>query len=225
MSYTNTLQGNYRVFKRQLHFNSASTTIKIIIMDTAFEFRPLSQKVLSDVIAHQLPTGNGYEQNDRILTVTSSLENLDDITSTVTFDNESWGDSVGNFRYMLILLWNNINYLNSDIITCIDVGEERKTRVPEIFPTITINGQDYIGYINSLIAAGEICPGSERYAEFQEDMELYQLGEDDKLSKEALAEVIAGNARNREIYAPTPMEATPPKPYEEMAGSEHGCPE
>ena len=76
--------------------NFSSNTLKAILMDQTFVFDKDAHATLADVTSHQLPTGYGYTQNDKVLTGVVAVEDDNSDKATWTFDNPTWTANGGD---------------------------------------------------------------------------------------------------------------------------------
>jgi len=68
----------------------------IILMAEGYVFDRVNHKGYADVSEYELPTGNGYTQNTKVLTGVAITENDTDNRTEITWDNVSWEASGGS---------------------------------------------------------------------------------------------------------------------------------
>jgi len=82
-------------------------TFKIILMQDGFVFDQASHHCYADVIANELPTGNGYTQGDKTLTgVAITINDVADRVE-VTWNNAQWNASGGSLSASGAIIYND----------------------------------------------------------------------------------------------------------------------
>lgn len=111
-------------FKYVLLNAIAGHTFKAILMDTTFVFDRDAHATLADVAADQLDTGNGYTQNNKVLSNVAVTE--DDVNDRAQFtcDDPTFtasGGDIGPFGAMIIY---DDTDPNDAVVGCIDFGTD-----------------------------------------------------------------------------------------------------
>lgn len=105
------------------NLNITSDTIKIILMDDSFVFDPDAHATLADITANQLATGNGYTQDDKILTGVVASENDTEDKATWTFDNATW-TATGDIGPIGAYVLYDDTTSDDTVISCVDFGTD-----------------------------------------------------------------------------------------------------
>jgi len=82
-------------------------TFKIILMQDGFVFDQDSHHCYADVIANELPTGNGYTQGDKTLTGVDITTNDIADRVEVTWGNAQWNASGGSLSASGAIIYND----------------------------------------------------------------------------------------------------------------------
>lgn len=124
MAVTCVLSNHYKAQKDKGLVDHSSATHKLILMNTTFSFDKDAHATLADVTADQLATGNGYTQNDKVLTNPVVTEDDVNDKSKVTFDDATFTASGGDIGPM----GSAIIYLDDTdddtVVGCIDFGTD-----------------------------------------------------------------------------------------------------
>ncbi len=84
----------YLLATKQIDF--ANDSFKIILMATGYVFDQDSHSYYADISSSELATGNGYTQNDKVLTGVIVTEDDTDNRTEITWDDPNWTASGGN---------------------------------------------------------------------------------------------------------------------------------
>jgi len=102
----------------------SSNAYMIILMNTAFDFDPDTDATLADVTSSQLATGDGYTQDNEVLTGISVTEDDTNNRVHVTWDNVTWtatGSGIGPLGSAIVY---DDTTVDDTIIGCIDFGTD-----------------------------------------------------------------------------------------------------
>jgi hypothetical protein len=95
MAAAATVPAHYMYLLKTGAVNEASDTFKIILVN-GLTFDPATHTELADVTAYQLPTANGYTQNNKTLSGVSVVENNTLNKAQTTWDDATWTASGGD---------------------------------------------------------------------------------------------------------------------------------
>jgi len=99
---------------------------RIILMAEGFVFNRVSHQGYADVSEYELPTGNGYLQNTKVLTGVVVTENDTDNRTEISWNNASWaasGGSIGPVVGAIILDSTITTPVANAIVGYVDFGE------------------------------------------------------------------------------------------------------
>jgi len=119
-----TLSNHYKYQKDIGNIKHNSDVHKVILMNTAFAFDKDTHATLADVTANQLGTGNGYTQNDKILTTPTVTEDDVNDKSKVTFDDVTWTASGGDIGPSGAAIIYDDTTADDTVVGCIDFGTD-----------------------------------------------------------------------------------------------------
>jgi len=97
--------------------------IKAILLNPSFIFDQDAHATLADVTAYQLPTSNGYTQDDKTLANKLFTEDDENDQARLSCDDVSWtasGGDIGPFRFMILY---DGSSSDDAVIGCADFGE------------------------------------------------------------------------------------------------------
>lgn len=127
MAVTCTLSNHFKYQKSAKQISLASDTLKIILMDTTFAFDRDAHATLADVISspsHELPTGNGYTQQNKTLSGGTLTEDDANDRAYRTFDNVTWTASGGDIGPTGAAVIYDDTTSDDTVVGCIDFGTD-----------------------------------------------------------------------------------------------------
>jgi hypothetical protein len=132
MAVVSTLSNHFKYQKnaKQIDLTNGSPpgdTFKIILMDTTFAFDKDAHATLADVISspsHELPTGNGYTRQNKVLTGGALTEDDAGDKAYRTFDNITWTASGGDIGPTGAAIVYDDTTSDDTVLGCIDFGAD-----------------------------------------------------------------------------------------------------
>lgn len=127
MAVTATVPNKYKYLLKTKQIDESSDVYKMILMQSGFSFDKDAHQFLADISASELTTGNGYTQQNKVLSgVTLTQDNATDKAKTVWGD-VTWtaaGGSIGPTGAAVIY---NDTVANKPIACCIAFGQDFTT--------------------------------------------------------------------------------------------------
>jgi hypothetical protein len=120
-----TLSNHFKYQKNAKQIDLSSDTFKIILMDDTFAFDKDAHATLADVISspsHELPTGNGYTQQNKTLSGGTLTEDDANDRAFRTFDNVTWTASGGDIGPTGAAVIYDDTTGDDTVVGCIDFG-------------------------------------------------------------------------------------------------------
>lgn len=102
----------------------ANDSFKIILMESGFVFNKATHHNYADVLASELPTGNGYTQGTKVLGGVALSEDDVDHRTEVTWANPSWTAAGGTIGPSPGAIVYDDTVANDPIVGFIDFGAE-----------------------------------------------------------------------------------------------------
>ncbi len=125
MAFVTTVPNHYKYLLKTKQIDESSDTYKIILMNTIFAFDKDAHAELANVTADQLPTGNGYTQNNKTLSGVSVTENDTTDKAETRWSNLSWTASGGSIGPTGAAIIYNDTVTGDPIACCIDFGVDK----------------------------------------------------------------------------------------------------
>jgi hypothetical protein len=122
-----TLSNHFKYQKNAKQIDLSSDTFKIILMDDTFAFDKDAHATLADVISspsHELPTGNGYTQQNKTLSGGTLTEDDANDRAFRTFDNVTWTASGGDIGPTGAAVIYDDTTSDDTVVGCIDFGRD-----------------------------------------------------------------------------------------------------
>jgi len=124
MAITMTLSNHYKFSLMKKLINLDTDTLKIILMNDAFVFDKDAHATLSDVTADQLPTGNGYTQDSKMLENTVVTEDDVNDKGKMTCDDVLWTASGGSIGPTGAAIIYDGTVADDVVVGCADYGAD-----------------------------------------------------------------------------------------------------
>jgi hypothetical protein len=122
MAVVSTLSNHYKYQKAAKKIDLINDTLKILLMDASFAFDKDTHATLADVTSHELPTGNGYTQQNKTLTGGTLTEDDTNDKAYRTFDNVTWTASGGDIGPAGAAIIYDDTTDDDTVVGCIDFG-------------------------------------------------------------------------------------------------------
>ena len=124
MAVTMTLSNRYKYQLMKKKIDLSADTLKIILMDNSFAFNKDTHATLADVTANQLPSANGYVQNDKVLENKVLTEDDVNDKGVMVCDDVKWTASGGDIGPTGAAIVYDDTTVDDTVIGCIDYGED-----------------------------------------------------------------------------------------------------
>jgi hypothetical protein len=124
MAITMILSNHYKHELMDKKISLSVDVLKIILMDNTFAFNEDTHAILADVTANQLPSANGYVQNDK--TLDNKVLSEDDVNNKgkMICDDVKWTASGGDIGPTGAAIVYDDTTVDDTVIGCIDYGED-----------------------------------------------------------------------------------------------------
>jgi hypothetical protein len=126
MAITVTLSNHYKYQLANKKIDLAADTLKIILMDDSFVFDKDAHADLAALGSptHELPTGNGYTQQNKALSGGTLTEDDDNDKAVRIFDDITWTASGGSIGPTGAAIIYDDTTVDKTIIGCVDFGTD-----------------------------------------------------------------------------------------------------
>jgi hypothetical protein len=124
MAITATVSNHFKYMQATKEIDFEADTFKMILLDTTFAFNPDTHATLADVTGHQLATGSGYTQNDKVLAGVTVTEDDTNNRCSVTWTNVTWTASGGTIGPTGAAVIYDDTTADDTVIGCIDFGTD-----------------------------------------------------------------------------------------------------
>lgn len=124
MAVVSTLSNHFKYQLASGNIDFDSNVYKVILMNTTFAFDKDTDATLADVTADQLPTGNGYTQNDKTLANVAITEDDTNDKAYVTWDDVTWTASGGSIGPTGAAVIYDDTTTDDTVVGCIDFGTD-----------------------------------------------------------------------------------------------------
>jgi len=117
-----------------------SDDLRIILMNTTFEFDPDTHATYSDVSASEITNGYGYTTGGELMTglsasIDTSLNKVD-----IAADSVTWTADAGPIPTVGSAIVYNDTHVNDTVVMCIDFGADYATADTQLFQINFANG-------------------------------------------------------------------------------------
>lgn len=109
--------------------SAGGDTLIVILMATGFVFDPLTHSTLADVSADELAAGNGYTQQNEVLTGVTVTRDEVNNRALISCDDPIWTPDGGNIGPTAGAIVYNSSHINNTIVCCIEYQADH-TAVP-----------------------------------------------------------------------------------------------
>lgn len=128
MPVVSTLSNHFKFQLASGNIDFDAHTFKIILMDDTFAFDKDAHATLADISASEIPTGNGYTQQNKTLANVSVTEDDANDKAAVAWDDVTWTASGGDLGGAGQKIGSAVIYdddaADDTVIGCIDFGTD-----------------------------------------------------------------------------------------------------
>lgn len=124
MAIVSTLSNHYKYQKMAGAIDHVNDTFKIILMNTTFAFDKRAHATLADISADELSTGNGYTQQNKVLSGGTLTEDDANDKAYRTFDHASWVAASGSIGPTGAAIIYDDTTSDDTVVGCIDFGAD-----------------------------------------------------------------------------------------------------